>query len=157
DPSWENHRALFENAGFTVHSYPYYDAATHGVKFDAMLAALHAMPAGSLVVLHACCHNPTGADLSPEQWARVIEVVISRGLVPFLDIAYQGFGDSLDADGAAVRRFAETGIPIFVSSSFSKSLSLYGERVGSLSVLAQTAEEADRVLSQLKRIVRTNY
>jgi aromatic-amino-acid transaminase len=157
DPSWENHRGLFEGAGFAVQAYPYYDAATRGVKFDAMLASLKAMPAGSVAVLHACCHNPTGADLSPEQWTAVIETVVSRGIVPFLDIAYQGFGEGLDADGAAVRRFAETGIPIFVSSSFSKSLSLYGERVGSLSVVAQTPGEAERVLSQLKRIVRTNY
>jgi len=157
DPSWENHRALFENAGFTVHAYPYYDAGTHGVDFDAMIAALRAMPAGSIVVLHACCHNPTGVDLAPEQWTAVIEAVTSRGLVPFLDFAYQGFGDGLEADADAVRRFARAGIPVFVSSSFSKSFSLYGERVGSLSVVAESSDEAARVLSQLKRLVRTNY
>jgi aromatic-amino-acid transaminase len=157
DPSWENHRGIFENAGFTVHAYPYYDAATHGVNFKGMIAALRAAPAGSIMVLHACCHNPTGADLSGEQWKTVIEEVSSRGLIPFLDIAYQGFGAGLDADGAPVRSFAQAGIPVLVSSSFSKSLSLYGERIGSLSVVAQSGEEAGRVLSQLKRLVRTNY
>jgi aromatic-amino-acid transaminase len=157
DPSWENHRALFENAGFTVNAYPYYDAATHGVKFDAMIAALNALPAGSIVVLHACCHNPTGVDLTEDQWTAVIGAVASRGLVPFLDIAYQGFGDGIAEDGRVVRRFAEAGSPVFVSNSFSKSFSLYGERVGSISVVASSSEEAARVLSQMKRTVRTNY
>ena len=157
DPSWENHRALFEDAGFKVNSYPYYDASTHGVKFDAMLAALGEIPSGSIVVLHACCHNPTGVDLTPEQWTPVIEVVKKRDLVPFLDIAYQGFGAGIDADGVAVRRFAEAGVPVLVSNSFSKSFSLYGERVGALSVVTQSSEEAARVLSQIKRLVRTNY
>jgi aromatic-amino-acid transaminase len=157
DPSWENHRALFENAGFTVNAYPYYDAATHGVKFDAMIAALNALPAGSIVVLHACCHNPTGVDLTEDQWTAVIGAVASRGLVPFLDIAYQGFGDGIAEDGRVVRRFAEAGSPVFVSNSFSKSFSLYGERVGSISVVATSSEEAARVLSQMKRTVRTNY
>lgn len=157
DPSWENHRALFESAGFTVNAYPYYDAASHGVKFDAMLAAIKAMPPGSVVVLHACCHNPTGVDLGEEQWTAVIDAVAAGGLVPFVDIAYQGFGDGLEPDGKVVRRFAEAGIPVFVSNSFSKSFSLYGERVGSLSIVTASAEEAARVLSQLKRTVRTNY
>ena len=157
DPSWENHRALFENAGFTVNAYPYYDAKTHGVNFDGMLAALRAMPAGSIAVLHACCHNPTGVDLSPAQWKAVLEVVVARGLMPFLDFAYQGFGEGLDADAVAVRLFAQAGIPVFVSNSFSKSFSLYGERVGALSIIAESADEAARVLSQLKRLVRTNY
>jgi aromatic-amino-acid transaminase len=157
DPTWENHRGLFENAGFTVRSYAYYDASTHGVNFEGMRAALRSMPAGSIVVLHACCHNPTGADLSAAQWETVIEEVASHGLIPFLDIAYQGFGDGLEADSAAVRGFVRAGVPLFVSSSFSKSLSLYGERVGSLSVVAGSIEEAGRVLSQLKRLVRTNY
>ena len=157
DPTWENHRGLFENAGFSVRTYAYYDARTHGVNFEGMLAALRSMPAGSIVVLHACCHNPTGADLSAAQWKTVIDEVAARGLVPFLDIAYQGFGDGLEADSAAVRGFVQAGMPLFVSSSFSKSLSLYGERVGSLSVVAESAGEAERVLSQLKRLVRTNY
>jgi aromatic-amino-acid transaminase len=157
DPSWENHRALFETAGFTVNAYPYYDAATRGVNFSGMLNALKEMPAGSIVLLHACCHNPTGADLTDEQWTQVIEVVTQRGLVPFLDMAYQGFGDGIEADGQVVRRFAEAGSPLFVSNSFSKSFSLYGERVGALSIVAVSAEEAARVLSQLKRVVRTNY
>ncbi len=157
DPSWENHRALFESAGFTVNNYPYYDPATRGVNFHGMLAALKTMPAGSIVLLHACCHNPTGADLTDDQWTEVIQVVIQRGLVPFLDMAYQGFGDGIDADGQVVRRFAEAGGPLFVSNSFSKSFSLYGERVGALSIVAVSAEEAARVLSQLKRVVRTNY
>jgi len=157
DPSWENHRALFENAGFTVNTYPYYDAASHGVNFNGMMQTLKALPAGSIVVLHACCHNPTGVDLSTAQWTEVIDVVVSRGLMPFVDIAYQGFGDGIDADGEVVRRFARAGCPVFVSNSFSKSFSLYGERVGALSVVASDSAEAARVLSQIKRTVRTNY
>ncbi|WP_395823437.1 amino acid aminotransferase [Collimonas sp.] len=157
DPSWENHRALFGSAGFTVNNYPYYDPATRGVNFSGMLDTLKTMASGSVVVLHACCHNPTGADLSSDQWTQVIEVVTQRGLIPFLDMAYQGFGDGIDADGEVVRRFAKAGGPLFVSNSFSKSFSLYGERVGALSIVAASKEEAGRVLSQLKRVVRTNY
>jgi aromatic-amino-acid transaminase len=157
DPSWENHRALFENAGFTVRNYPYYDPSTHGIQFPAMLAALQGAAPGTIVVLHACCHNPTGVDLSAQQWDDVLNAVRQASLVPFLDIAYQGFGDGLDADAHPVRRFADAGIPVFVSNSFSKSFSLYGERVGALSVVASSGEERARVLSQLKRIVRTNY
>ncbi|MGI4720930.1 MAG: aromatic amino acid transaminase [Janthinobacterium lividum] len=157
DPSWENHRALFESAGFVVNNYTYYDAATHGVNFDGMLAALKGMPEGAIVVLHACCHNPTGADLSQEQWGQVIQAVVDGKLVPFLDMAYQGFGSGIAEDGAVVRRFADTGIPMLVSNSFSKSFSLYGERAGALSIVATSGEEAARVLSQLKRVIRTNY
>ena len=157
DPSWENHRALFESAGFAVKNYAYYDPVTRGVNFAGMLKALNEMPSGSIVVLHACCHNPTGADLNDEQWEEVIKVVTDRGLVPFLDMAYQGFGDGIDEDGKVVRRFADTGGPLFVSNSFSKSFSLYGERVGALSIVAVSTEEAARVLSQLKRVIRTNY
>jgi len=157
DPSWENHRALFESAGFTVNNYAYYDAATHGVNFAGMAAALKAMPRGSIVVLHACCHNPTGADLTAAQWDEVVKLVSDGGLVPFLDMAYQGFGSGIAEDGAVVGKFAATGLPLLVSNSFSKSFSLYGERVGALSVVASSAEEAARVLSQLKRVVRTNY
>jgi aromatic-amino-acid transaminase len=157
DPSWENHRALFESAGFQVNNYPYYDPASRGVNFEGMLGALNSMAAGSIVVLHACCHNPTGADLSDEQWTEVIRAVSERGLVPFLDMAYQGFGDGIEQDGGVVHRFAATGGPLFVSNSFSKSFSLYGERVGALSIVAVSAEEAARVLSQLKRVIRTNY
>jgi len=157
DPSWENHRAVFENAGFKVNAYPYYDAKTRGVNFDGMLGALKSMPSGDIVLLHACCHNPTGVDLSEAQWAAVVETMGARGLVPFLDIAYQGFGDGIDADGAAVRLFAQSGMPLFVANSFSKSFSLYGERVGSLNVVAGSSEEGVRVLSQIKRVVRANY
>ncbi|WP_186134791.1 amino acid aminotransferase [Burkholderia gladioli] len=157
DPSWENHRALFETAGFKVEAYPYYDAATHGVNFDAMLAALNSYEAGTIVVLHACCHNPTGVDLSDAQWAQVVEIVKARQLVPFLDIAYQGFGEDLEADAAAVRLFAAADLNVFVSSSFSKSFSLYGERIGALSIITSSKDEATRVLSQLKRVIRTNY
>lgn len=157
DPSWENHRALFESAGFVVNNYPYYDPATHGVNFAGMIGALKAMPAGAIVLLHACCHNPTGADLTDAQWTEVIEIITNRGLIPFLDMAYQGFGDGIEADGKVVRLFAEAGGPLFVSNSFSKSFSLYGERVGALSIVAVSAEEAARVLSQLKRVIRTNY
>jgi aromatic-amino-acid transaminase len=157
DPSWENHRALFESAGFKVNSYTYYDAATHGVNFAGMLAAMDAMPSGSVVVLHACCHNPTGVDLSADQWKQVLERVKGRGLIPFLDFAYQGFGDGIEPDGAAVHLFAESMSPVFVSNSFSKSFSLYGERIGALSIVAGSADECARALSQLKRIIRTNY
>jgi aromatic-amino-acid transaminase len=157
EPSWENHRQLFEAAGFKVNSYRYYDPATHGLDVPGMQQALDAIPAGSIVVLHACCHNPTGADLSPEQWQRVLETVRARALIPFLDIAYQGFGDGIDADGAPVRLFAGACAPVFVSSSYSKSFSLYGERVGALSVVTSAREESARVLSQLKRIIRANY
>jgi aromatic-amino-acid transaminase len=157
DPSWENHQALFEYAGFKVQAYPYYDAATHGVRFDAMIDSLKKLPAGAIAVLHACCHNPTGVDLTLAQWEQVIEVVNARGIVPFLDIAYQGFAEGLDADAAAVRRFAQSCPAVLVSSSFSKSLSLYGERAGALSLVTESADEAARVLSQLKRVIRTNY
>ena len=157
DPSWENHRALFESAGFTVNTYAYYDPATKGVNFAGMLADLKAMPEGSIVLLHACCHNPTGAELNADQWGQVIQVVRANNLIPFLDMAYQGFGDGIAEDGAVVRRFTETAGPLLISNSFSKSFSLYGERVGALSVVASTTEEAARLLSQLKRIVRTNY
>jgi aromatic-amino-acid transaminase len=157
DPSWENHRALFESAGFQVNAYPYYDAPTRGLEFAGMIAALERVPAGAIVVLHACCHNPTGVDPSAEQWSRILDVVRARGQVPFLDLAYQGFGESVDADGSVVRRFAATPGPLFVASSFSKSFSLYGERVGGLSIVATDRDEATRVLSQIKRVVRGNY
>ncbi len=157
DPSWENHRALFEGAGFQVESYPYYDAATHGLDFAGMAAALGKAPAGTIVVLHACCHNPTGVDLEAGHWAEVLAIVKARGLIPILDSAYQGFAEGIDSDGAVVRQFAEACSPVFVASSFSKSFSLYGERVGALSVATASSEESTRVLSQLKRVVRTNY
>jgi len=157
DPSWENHRALFEYAGFEVINYPYYDAATQGVDFAGMIAALESYAAGTVVVLHACCHNPTGVDLTADQWNKVVEVVKTRQLVPFLDIAYQGFGDGIDADATAVRRFADAGLTFLISSSFSKSFSLYGERVGALTLVAADKDESGRVLSQLKRVIRTNY
>ncbi len=157
DPSWENHRALFESAGFVVNNYPYYDANTKGVNFAGMLDTLKSVPAGSIILLHACCHNPTGADLTDEQWKQVIEVITQRGLVPFLDMAYQGFGDGIAEDGKVVGMFAAAGGPLFVSNSFSKSFSLYGERVGALSIVAASAEEASRLMSQLKRVIRTNY
>jgi len=157
EPSWENHRALFEAAGFRVQAYLYYNPATRGLKFEAMLSALQALPAGSIPVLHSCCHNPTGVDLSQEQWQKVLAVVQARGLVPFLDLAYQGFGDGIDADAYAPRLFAGAMSPIFLSSSFSKSLSLYGERIGAFSLVAGSADEAARALSQVKRVVRTNY
>ena len=157
DPSWENHRALFTNAGFPVEQYPYYDAATRGVAFDAMIAKLAASPAGTIVVLHACCHNPTGVDLSPAQWETVIATIRQYELVPFVDMAYQGFGFGLKEDGEAVRQFLAAGVGFFVSTSFSKSFSLYGERVGALSVVCASKDEATRVLSQLKIVIRTNY
>ena len=157
EPSWENHRAIFENAGFTVNNYPYYDAPTHGVNFAGMIECLRGLPAGSIIVLHACCHNPTGVDLTPDQWAAVIETVNKHALVPLLDIAYQGLGDGLDVDATAVRLFAKAGETAFVANSFSKTFSLYGERVGGLSVVAASSDQAARALSQIKRLVRTNY
>ncbi len=157
DPSWENHRALFTQAGFQVEAYPYYDAATRGVRFDAMLAALRGAAPGTVVVLHACCHNPTGCDLGAAQWEQVAAACKAGGLVPFLDMAYQGFGKGITEDGAAVHIFMKQGMPFFVSTSFSKSFSLYGERVGALSVVCQSAEESSRVLSQLKIVIRANY
>ena len=157
DPSWENHRALFTQAGFKVESYPYYDAAKRGVDFDGMLAALNAAPAGTIVVLHACCHNPTGYDITAAQWDQVIAAVKAKNLTPFLDMAYQGFGHGIAEDGAVIGKFVAAGLTFFVSTSFSKSFSLYGERVGALSVLCESKEEAGRVLSQLKIAIRTNY
>lgn len=157
DPSWENHRAIFQNAGFTVGTYAYYDAAGRRVNFEAMLADLNAAQAGTIVVLHACCHNPTGYDLTPAQWDEVLAVVRARGLVPFLDMAYQGFGHGIAEDGAVVGKFVDAGLDVFVSTSFSKSFSLYGERVGALSVVTASRDEAVRVLSQLKIAIRTNY
>ena len=157
DPSWENHRALFESAGFVVESYPYYDAATRGVNFDGMKACLNGLPAGSIILLHACCHNPTGADLSDAQWGEIVAICQNRGLVPFLDMAYQGFADGIDADAVAVRAFSASGLQFFASSSFSKNFSLYGERVGALSIITAGKDESARVMSQLKRVIRTNY
>ena len=157
DPSWENHRALFTNAGFTVDTYAYYDAEQRGVNFAAMLASLKAAAPGTIVLLHACCHNPTGYDITPAQWAQVIAVVREGGLTAFLDMAYQGFGYGIQEDGAVIDQFVAAGLNFFVSTSFSKSFSLYGERVGALSVVCASKEEAGRVLSQLKIAIRTNY
>ena len=157
NPSWENHKAIFTNAGFEVGTYAYYDAATRSVDFAGMLADLNAAAPGTIVVLHACCHNPTGYDITAAQWDQVIEVVKAKGLVAFLDMAYQGFGHGIAEDGAVIGKFVAAGLNIFVSTSFSKSFSLYGERVGALSVVANDKEEAARVLSQLKIVIRTNY
>ncbi|GHU44452.1 aminotransferase [Betaproteobacteria bacterium] len=157
DPSWENHLALFSAAGFPVETYPYYDPTTRGVNFDALLQKLATLPPQSIVLLHACCHNPTGADLTHEQWTQVAAVLKEKNLVPFLDMAYQGFADGIEPDTAAVRAFTAAGAQFFVSSSFSKNFSLYGERVGALSIVTASKEEAGRVLSQVKRVIRTNY
>jgi aromatic-amino-acid transaminase len=157
DPSWENHRALFTQAGFEVGHYPYYDAAARGIDFAAMRLALEAAPSGTIVVLHACCHNPTGYDLTPAQWAETVAIVKGRRLVPFLDMAYQGFGHGITEDGAVVGQFVASSLDFFISTSFSKSFSLYGERVGALSVVCASADEAARVLSQLKTVIRSNY
>ncbi len=156
-PSWENHRAVFETAGFTVKEYAYYSAESHGLDFDAMKRALGAMPAKSVVLLHACCHNPTGVDLSPAQWDEVVAIVRDKDLVPFIDFAYQGFGEGIVQDAVAVRAFTKAGLPCVISSSFSKSFSLYRERVGAITFVTADADEAKRVTSQLKRTIRTNY
>jgi aromatic-amino-acid transaminase len=157
DPSWENHRALFTAAGFPVGTYPYYDAENRGINFTGMLAAIDAAPAGTVILLHACCHNPTGYDITAEQWDQVIASIKARDLVAFLDMAYQGFGDGIAEDGAVIGKFVAAGLDFFVSTSFSKSFSLYGERVGALSVVCASKEETGRVLSQLKIAIRTNY
>jgi aromatic-amino-acid transaminase len=157
DPSWENHRGIFTQAGFVVESYPYYDATQRGINFEGMLAAINSAPEGTIVLLHACCHNPTGYDISPAQWDQVIASIKTRKLTTFLDMAYQGFGQGIAEDGAVVAKFVASGLSFFVSTSFSKSFSLYGERVGALSVLCNSGEEAERVLSQLKLVIRTNY
>ena len=156
-PSWENHRALFERAGFEVLEYAYYDKQTHGLNLQGMLDSIAALPSGSIVVVHACCHNPTGVDPTPAQWQQIIDVIKAGGHVPFLDMAYQGFGDGLEQDAAAVRGFIDAGLTCLISTSFSKSFSLYGERIGALTVVTGSADEAKRVLSQVKRVIRTNY
>ena len=157
DPSWENHRVVFERAGFKVNTYPYYDPATGGLKFDAMLAGIEAIPQGGIVLLHACCHNPTGVDLNEDQWRQLIGVLKARKLLPFVDMAYQGFGAGLDDDAFAVRELARQNVPCLVANSFSKNFSLYGERCGGLSVVCQSPDEASRVLGQLTGAVRANY
>ncbi|MFP1743254.1 aromatic amino acid transaminase [Lonsdalea quercina] len=157
DPTWENHIAIFSGAGFKVHTYPYFDDASRGVNFQGMLDALKQLPAKSIVLLHPCCHNPTGADLTHAQWDQVIEVLLSRNLIPFLDIAYQGFGEGMDDDAYALRAIAGSGLPALVSNSFSKIFSLYSERVGGLSVICEDSHAAERVLGQLKAAVRRNY
>ncbi|WP_322104014.1 amino acid aminotransferase [Paraburkholderia sp. J41] len=157
DPTWENHRFIFERAGFAVNTYPYYDEETGGLKFDAMLAAIDALPAKSVVLLHACCHNPTGVDLDRAQWEQLIDVLQRRDLLPFVDMAYQGFGAGLDDDAFAVRELSRRGVPALVANSFSKNFSLYGERCGGLHVICEDAPAADRVLGQLTGSVRANY
>ena len=158
NPSWENHRVVFGFAGFEVVEYAYYDAATHGLDFTGMLADLGKLVPGTVVLLHACCHNPTGVDLNAEQWQQVVDLVKERGLLPFIDMAYQGFDEGIDADATAVRLFAASGIEAFVvANSYSKSFSLYGERVGALSVVGKTRDEALRVQSLVKRTIRSNY
>ncbi|MFI3309821.1 aromatic amino acid transaminase [Ewingella allii] len=157
DPTWDNHVAIFSGAGFKVHTYPYFDPKSLGVDFAGMLETLKSLPAQSIVLLHPCCHNPTGSDLTPAQWDQVIEIAKQRDLIPFLDIAYQGYGAGIDEDVYAIREMAAAGVTCFVSNSFSKIFSLYGERVGGLSVVCENAESAGRVLGQLKATVRRNY
>jgi len=157
DPTWENHVAIFSGAGFTVNTYPWFDDKTRGVRFDALLETLNTLPAQSIVLMHPCCHNPTGADLTNSQWDAVIEVLKSREVIPFLDIAYQGFGGGMDNDAYAIRAMADAGLPVLVSNSFSKIFSLYGERVGGLSVVCEDSDAASRVLGQLKAAIRRNY
>jgi aromatic-amino-acid transaminase len=157
DPTWDNHRAMFEGAGVTVNTYPYYDPATGGLKFDALCAALGALPARSVVLLHACCHNPTGVDLTRAQWEQLIPLLRERELLPYLDIAYQGYGDGIDEDAFAIRLLASSGLSFFVANSFSKSMSVYGERAGALSVVCADRAEAELVLGQMKATVRRNY
>ena len=157
DPSWDNHRAMFEGAGLAVHTYPYYDASTGGLKFEAMCAALSALPPRSIVLLHACCHNPTGVDLTAAQWQQLIPLLRERELLPYLDLAYQGYGDGIHEDAFAARALASAGLTFFIANSFSKSMSVYGERAGALSVVCASRAEAELVLGQMKATVRRNY
>ena len=157
DPTWDNHRAVFEGAGLSVHTYPYYDAATGGLAFEAMCEALGRLPPRSVVLLHACCHNPTGVDLNVAQWQQLIPLLRERELLPYLDLAYQGYGDGIEEDAYAVRALADAGLRFFLANSFSKSMSLYGERAGALSVVCADAAEAQLVLGQMKATVRRNY
>ena len=157
DPTWDNHRAMFEGAGLTVHTYPYYDPATGGVRFDAMRETIAGLPARSIVLLHACCHNPTGVDLTREQWQQLVPILRQRELLPYLDLAYQGYGDGIAEDAFAVRLLADSGLAFFIANSFSKSMSVYGERAGALSVVCADPYEAELVLGQLKATVRRNY
>ena len=157
DPTWDNHRAMFEGAGIPVHTYPYYDSDSGGVKFDAMCATLATLPRGAIVLLHACCHNPTGVDLTHAQWDRLVPLLAERGLLPYVDLAYQGYGDGIEADAHAVRLMASQGLTFIVANSFSKSMSVYGERAGALSIVCPNRAEADLVLGQLKAAVRRNY
>mgnify|MGYP003575692956 FL=1 len=157
DPTWDNHRAMFEGAGFAVSTYPYYDPKSGGLRFAEMLAAIRALPEQSIVLLHACCHNPTGVDLSAAQWQELIPVIQARKLIPYLDIAYQGFGDGIEEDAFAVRALADAGVGFFCASSFSKSFSLYGERCGALSVACPDAAQAELVLGQMRATIRRNY
>jgi aromatic-amino-acid transaminase len=157
DPSWENHRLLFTGTGLTVHSYPYYDSATHGVKLDDMLATLRKAPENSAILLHASCHNPTGVDLDRTAWEAVAEICIKHRLIPFLDCAYQGFAEGLDNDAYPIRLFADKGLTFIVTTSYAKSLSMYRERCGALTVVTGSQVEANNINSQLKRIVRTIY
>ncbi len=157
DPTWANHHGVFARAGFEVVTYPYFDATRNALDLEGMLHALAQLPRGAVVVLHACCHNPTGVDPTPEQWQRIIQVLKQHELMPFVDVAYQGFAESLHADTAPLRRMVDAGLALCAAHSFSKSFSLYGERVGALSVVATDADEARRVRSQLKRIIRATY
>jgi len=157
DPTWENHRSMFEGAGLKVHTYPYYDASTGGLKFAEMREALRRLAPKSVVLLHACCHNPTGVDLTRAQWDELIPVLRERRLLPYLDLAYQGFGDGIEADAYAARALASAGLSFFIANSFSKSMSVYGERCGALSVVCPDAAQAVNVLGQLKFTVRRNY
>jgi aromatic-amino-acid transaminase len=167
DPTWDNHRSMFEGSGFKVNTYPYYDAArageagpggpAGGVRFDAMLDTLRTIPQRSIVLLHACCHNPTGVDLTAAQWDALIPVLRERELLPYLDLAYQGFGDGIAEDAYAVRAMADAGITYFIANSFSKSMSVYGERCGALSAVCADKAEADLVMGQLRFTVRRIY
>lgn len=157
NPTWDNHRAIFKGAGFEVKDYPYFDAKTGGVDFDALLAFVKTLKKHSILVLHACCHNPTGADLSEDEWQKLAEAMKTHELIPFLDMAYQGFSKGVDEDARAIHIFEKAGLPALIANSFSKSFSLYGERVGALSVITGSADEQVRVTSQLKKMVRANY
>jgi len=157
DPTWANHKGIFSAAGLNIQAYPYFDQASLTLDYAALISALKQIPQGDLVVLHGCCHNPTGADLAPEQWAEVAAIAAAQKWIPLVDFAYQGFGTDMDEDAAAARAFAASGADAIVCQSFSKNLGLYQDRTGALHVLSAAAQNLPQILSQLKVAVRVNY
>ncbi len=157
NPTWANHKGVFKTAGFALAEYDYYNPETKAVDFEAMVKSLKNVPAGDIVLLHACCHNPSGVDLGPAQWKQVAAIGQEEGWIPFLDFAYQGFGESVESDRCGIEEFAATGVDFFVASSFSKNFGLYNERTGAITVVSPTAEDAAVAMSHMKTTIRVIY